>query len=77
MDKLKLITQRKQPKDMLIIKKNNAFPLRKMQVTGDTAIIIKNTGNNVYYSNSRIFISNKILYFLYCWDSCSLIFLQI
>lgn len=54
--------------------KNDAFPLRETQVIGDTAIIIKNTGNNVYYSNSRIFISNRILYFLHCWDSCSLIF---
>ena len=77
MDKLKLITLRKQPKRYADYLKNNAFPLRKTQVIGDTAIIIKNTGNNVYYSNSRIFISNKILYFLYCWDSCSLFFLQI
>lgn len=54
--------------------KKEAFSLRKTEVISDTVLIIKKIGNNVCHSNSRIFISNNILYFLYCWDSCSLIF---
>lgn len=56
--------------------KNEAFPLRKAQIINDTIMIIKKIGNNVCYSNSRIYISNKILYFLHCWDSCSLMFFR-